>query len=167
MSSVFDLSDISHETENIQIQNDRICDKYVGHLKREKMCRTLRQQHFLVADCDKQGNLTKKEIFVQFVGVKSGDKSTYTLLCQGCNDQKEDLRQVLLNTGLCGTTTHMVTYNLLLTYTNDFTKIGSTLRGYLASHNRRLIDQYGADSEELLPFHILKEAAYFFWVNVL
>ena len=116
----------------------------------------IRQHHLLVADCDKQGNLTKKEIFVQFVGVKSGDKSTYTLLCQGCNDQKEDLRQVLLNTGLCGTTTHMVTYNLLLTYTNDFTKIGSTLRGYLASHNRRLIDQYGADPEELLPFHILK-----------
>ena len=65
-----------------------------------------------------------------------------------------------MNTGLCGTTTHLVTYNLLLTYTNDFTRIGST-------HNRRLIDQYGADPEELLPFHIFKEAVYFVWVNVL
>ena len=46
-------------------------------------------------------------------------------------------------------------------------KTGSTLRGYLASHNRRLVDQYGADPEELLPFHIFKEAVYFFWVNVL
>ena len=96
MSSVFDLSDISHETENIQMQNDRIFDKYVGHLKREKQCRTLRQHHFLVADCDKQGNLTKKEVFVQFVGVKSGDKITYILLCHGCNEQREGLLQVLL-----------------------------------------------------------------------
>ena len=68
----------------------------LGILNAKKKCRTLRQQHFLVADCDKQGNLTKKEVFVQFVGVKSGDKITYILLCHGCNEQREGLLQVLL-----------------------------------------------------------------------
>ena len=97
LSSVFDLSDISHETENILIKNDRICDKYVGHLKREKSCRSLQQNHFFVADCDQHVNLTKKETFVQFICVKSGHKITYTFLCQGCNDPKEGLLQVLLN----------------------------------------------------------------------
>ena len=69
----FLLSDISHETENIQIENYKIFDKYVGHHKCEKIL--LQQHHFLVADCDQNSNLTKKETFVQFVG----DKTTYTL----------------------------------------------------------------------------------------
>ena len=63
-SSVFDLSYLSHEVENIDV-SDRQFDKYVGHLKRENKCIALRQHHFLLAECDDKGNISKKDLFVQ------------------------------------------------------------------------------------------------------
>ena len=74
----------------------------------------------------------------------------------------EDALILNVSRGQCGKTMHLVTYNLMLNYTYAFTKQGCTLRGYLALHNRRLIDQYGVDPEKLLPFHIFKNAVFLF-----
>ena len=65
--SAFNLSQLSNEVSQI---GNRQLDKYIGNLKREKKCPALRQHHFLVADCDDKGNLIKKDLLVQFVGVK-------------------------------------------------------------------------------------------------
>ena len=77
--------------------------------------------------------------------------------------------ELLLNVsrGHCGKLVHLVTYNLLLTYTYDFTKLGSTMRGFVASLNSRMKDQYGIETSELLPFHIFRDAIYTFWTEVL
>ena len=71
------------------------------------------------------------------------------------------------NKGRKGRTIHLVTYNFLLDYTYCFIKTGSTLRGYLAAHNKKLRDQYGADTHELVPFHIFRSAVFLFWEEVL
>ena len=71
------------------------------------------------------------------------------------------------NKGRKGRTTHLVTYNFLLDYTYCFIKTGSTLRGYLAAHNKKIRDQYGADTHELVPFHIFRSAVFLFWGEVL
>ena len=60
-----------------------------------------------------------------------------------------------------------MTYNFLLQYTYSFVKTGSTLRGFLAAHNKRLMDQYGADINDFVPFNIFREGVFQFWENVL
>ena len=100
-SSVFDLSYLSHEVENIDV-SDRQFDKYVGHLKRENKCIALRQHHFLLAECDDKGNLTKKDLFVQFVGVKVDNERKYVLLCRKRNMETEGLLQILLKRNIGG-----------------------------------------------------------------
>jgi hypothetical protein len=67
------------------------------------------------------------------------------------------------NKGRKGRTTHLVTYNFLLNYTYCFIKTGSTLRGYLAAHNKKLRDTYDVDTHELVPFHIFRSAVFLFW----
>ena len=71
------------------------------------------------------------------------------------------------NKGRKGRTGHLITYNFLLDYTYNFIKTGSTLRGYLAAHNKKMTNQYGAEDHELVPFHIFKNAVFLFWEEVL
>ena len=100
--SRINLRSISDEINQIcsEDQNRRL-DKYIGHLRRENKARALRQHHFLISDCDKAGNLTEKDIFVQFVGTTSvtGEKK-FILLCKSCNENVKGLLHIFLKSNI-------------------------------------------------------------------
>ena len=50
-----------------------------------------------------------------------------------------------------------------MNYTVAFSKMGSSERGFLASHNSRMQFQYGAEQDDLLPWFIWKKAVMLFW----
>ena len=66
-----------------------------------------------------------------------------------------------------GSPVFLLTFNLLLSSTWLFSKSGTSLRGFLAAHNNRMISQYGAEQTELLPWHIFMSSIYLFWNEVL
>ena len=62
---------------------------YVGNLKHGSFIHSLENFHFLIKDCDKIGNVTKKnkEVLVQFHPVKSNNQLDYLLLCCNCQEK--------------------------------------------------------------------------------
>ena len=94
--STFNLLQLEKEDNNLDA---RMIDKYVGNLRQEKKFFALRQ-HFLMADCDEKGNLTSKDLFVQFLGVMTENQRKYVLLCRNCVDDVEGLLHILLKTNI-------------------------------------------------------------------
>ena len=66
-----------------------------------------------------------------------------------------------------GKTVHIITYKMLLSYTWNFCKSGSTRHGYYQAHNNRMIFQYGVLQENILPWHIWNTAVTCFWEEIL
>ena len=95
--STFNLLQLEKEVNNLDA---RKIDKYVGNLRREKKFFALRQHHFLMADCDEKGNLTSKDLFVQFLGVMTENQRKYVLLCRNCVDDVEGFLHILLKTNI-------------------------------------------------------------------
>ena len=81
----FDFNDVRNALPDL---NPKL-SMYVGNLKNGDFIQPLENFHFLLKDCDKVGNVTKKnkDVLVQLHPVMSGDQFDHLLLCCTCLDK--------------------------------------------------------------------------------
>ena len=53
-----------------------------------------------MASADRNGNLLKKNVLVQYIGCKIDGEKKYLLLCQECNEECSSLQQILMRVSL-------------------------------------------------------------------
>ena len=68
-------------------------DRYIGELKRNpELWRALDQSQIILPECDNTGNITEKDLFVQYLIVDGG----HLLLCLQCQPDRESILQQVL-----------------------------------------------------------------------
>merc|ERR1719319_1965658 len=61
----------------------------------------------------------------------------------------------------------LLTYSLLLSYSWSWAHSGMSLRAFNKTHNSRLTSQFGAQPQELLPWHVWRAGVMIFWEETL